>query len=95
MKHLLPSLLAALLCGALAPALAQDGQRHAPPPPPPPEAFTACQGKTEGDAVTIALPDGKTLDGTCRTIPTSSGSALAAMPNGHPGGHRPPPPPMS
>lgn len=94
MKHFPPSILAALLCGALMPAQAQDESRRAPPPPPP-EAFAACQGKAEGAAVTITLPDGKTLDGTCRTIATSSGSALAAMPSGRPGHRPPPPPPMS
>ncbi|MFT3777718.1 MAG: hypothetical protein QM772_05455 [Ottowia sp.] len=73
---------AALLCGALAPALAQQERRA--PPPPPPEAFAACQGKAEGAAVTITLPDGKTLDGTCRTVTTSSGTALAARPNRRP-----------
>ncbi len=78
-----PKLLAALLCGGLAAsgaALAQprDGQGR---PPLPPEAFTACQGRAEGAAVTITLPDGKTLSATCRAVPGASSTALAAMPD--------------
>lgn len=86
MSHLLaPPILAALLCGALVPALAQQDRRE--PLSPPPEAFTACQGKTEGAAVTLTMPDGKTFDGTCRTVTTSSGTALAARPNQPPRPH--------
>lgn len=96
MPTLRNTFLAVLLCSALAVACAvpaQPNERGAPPSPPP-EAFAACQGKAEGAAVTITLPDGKTMDGACRTITTASGTALAARPNrpeGHPG-HRPPPP---
>jgi len=84
-------LYAAALCAA--PALAQPAgapHDHREPPAPPPEAFTLCKDKTEGASVTITTPDGKTMAGTCRTIRTDNGSALAAMPNGRPG-HRPPP----
>lgn len=82
---------ALLLCASLAAsgaALAQprDGQGR---PPLPPDAFTACQNKAEGAAVTITMPDGKTLSATCRAVPGASGSALAAMPD------QPPPRPRS
>lgn len=98
MQHPFTRLLAtAALCTALCaalgtlPAMAQPRAPHdGQPPAPPPEAFTACQGQAEGAAVTITLPDGKTLEGTCRTITTASGTALAARPNGRPDG--PPPP---
>ena len=90
MTSIYSKLLAALLCGGLAAAGAAQAQprdgRAAPPLPH--EAFTACQGKAEGATVTITLPDGKTLPGTCRAVPAASGSALAAMPD------QPPPPPQ-
>jgi len=77
-----PKLLAAVLCGGLAAggALAQPRDGHGGPPLPP-EAFATCQGKAEGTAVTITLPDGQTLAGTCRAVPTASGTALAALPD--------------
>lgn len=68
---------------ATAPASAQD----APPPGPPPEAIAACSGKAEGDAVTVTLPDGKSLAATCRTMRDGQ---LAARPDHPPGGHPPP-----
>ncbi|MFT3814384.1 MAG: hypothetical protein QM740_13560 [Acidovorax sp.] len=46
----------------------------------PPEAYTACQGKAEGASVTITLPDGKTMDGTCKAVD----GKLAALPSGAP-----------
>ena len=52
------------------------------PPAPPPEAYAACKGKTEGAGVTLTMPDGKSLAGTCRTM----GGTLVAMPAGGPGG---------
>jgi len=68
-------------------AQAQPQGRQGPPAPPP-EAYAACQGKAEGASVTLTLPDGKTLEGTCRTM----NGALVAMPAGHPGGAGGPPP---
>ncbi|MFN4119190.1 hypothetical protein [Acidovorax sp.] len=68
------------LCGFMTAGFAQQGRPT--PPSPPPEAYTACQGKSEGDTVTLTLPDGKALEGTCRTI----NGALAAAPAGRPGG---------
>jgi hypothetical protein len=50
------------------------------PPAPPPEAYAACKGKTEGSAVALTMPDGKTLAGTCRTI----NGTLVATPAGGP-----------
>jgi len=74
--------LAALLAAAsAAPALAQPQGRQGPPTPPP-EAYAACKGKTEGASVTLTLPDGKSLAGTCRTMD----GTLVAMPAGGPGG---------
>ncbi|MFT4241736.1 MAG: hypothetical protein QM569_05565 [Acidovorax sp.] len=96
MPALRHTFIAALLCSAVATpiaALAQPNGRGAPPAPPP-EAFTACQGKAEGTAVTMTMPDGKTLTGTCRSTATGSGTTLAARPDGQPG-HRPPPPPSN
>lgn len=44
------------------------------PPGPPPEFFSACQGKKEGDAVTVNGPRGQ-MKGTCRLMfaPTQQG----------------------
>ncbi|GKT26467.1 hypothetical protein [Acidovorax sp. SUPP3334] len=59
------------------------------PPGPPPEAYTACKGLAEGASVTLTMPDGKTLHGTCRTM----NGTLVAMPAGGPphGAGGPPP----
>jgi hypothetical protein len=63
------------------------GERREPPP----EAFTACQGKSEGDAVEVTTPDGKTLKAVCRQL----NSKLAALPqmggSGRAPGNGPPP----
>ncbi|WCM86793.1 hypothetical protein [Acidovorax sp. NCPPB 3576] len=69
-------------------ALAQGGP-NGQPPGPPPEAYTACKGQTEGASVTLTMPDGKTLPGTCRTM----NGTLVAMPAGGPppGAGGPPP----
>lgn len=76
--------LAAFTCGALA-----QGAPGGQPPGPPPEAYTACKGQTEGASVTLTMPDGKTLSGTCRTM----NGTLVAMPAGGPppGAGGPPP----
>lgn len=42
-----------------------SAQRPGRPMGPPPEAFTACEGKAAGDAVSITLPDGRVVTGTC------------------------------
>lgn len=80
----------ALTAGLLALAgLAQaQPQGRQGPPAPPPEAYAACQGQTEGASVTLTLPDGKALQGTCRTM----NGTLVAMPAGGPGGAGGPPP---
>ena len=47
-----------------------------PPPPgmgerpngPPPEAFTACDGKKAGDAVTVATPHGDQIQAVCEIL---------------------------
>ena len=83
-EHPLPAriALATLLCAMFAASAAAQPQGHQGPPPPPPEAYAACKGKAEGDAVTLTMPDGKTMQGTCRTM----GGTLVAMPAGGPGG---------
>jgi hypothetical protein len=69
----------------MAPACAQtppQGQPPSPPSPnsPPPEAYAACKGQSEGVTVTLAMPDGKKLSGTCRKI----NGTLVATPAGGP-----------
>jgi hypothetical protein len=72
------------------PAFGQDMSSGNPPPPPdgsssgsghprqpPAEAFTACNGKSAGDSVTITTPDGRSLTGTC----VKFGDRLAARPS--------------
>lgn len=46
---------------------------------PPPEAFTACEGKAEGDSVTFKGMRGETLKATCALI----NDELVAVPEGH------------
>lgn len=46
------------------------------PKTPPAEAFTACADKKAGDAVTVALPDGRTVQAVCQTL----NGQLAARP---------------
>ena len=75
------ALAAVLAATSTAPALAQAQGRQGPPAPPP-EAYAACKGKTEGASVTLTMPDGKSLAGTCRTMD----GTLVAMPAGGPGG---------
>ena len=40
----------------------QQGRRHQGPPP---EAYTACEGKSEGDTAEFVSPRGDTVTGTC------------------------------
>ncbi len=46
---------------------------------PPPEAIEACEGKSEGEAVTFETRHGHTLSATCQTIENQ----LAAVPEKH------------
>lgn len=39
-----------------------SGRRHHGPPP---EAYTACEGKSEGDTAEFVSPHGDTVTGTC------------------------------
>lgn len=50
--------------GMLGQGKGQGGHR---PPGPPPEFLTACQGKKEGDTVTVNTPRG-VLEGSCRLM---------------------------
>ncbi|MCO5355854.1 hypothetical protein [Acidovorax kalamii] len=74
--------LALLALGANAVAAWAQPERGGTPPAPPPEAYAACKGKAEGASVTLTMPDGKSLTGTCRTM----NGTLVAMPAGGPGG---------
>ena len=51
---------------------------HGHPPGPPPEAVKACKGQAEGATVSFTLRDGRTLQGTCRTV---NGKLAATPPN--------------
>jgi len=71
-----------IACGALSnEAAAQDrgGRRHGPPP----EAYTACEGKSEGDAAEFESPRGNTVTGTCEY----EGDRLVLRPDNPPPGH--------
>ena len=46
---------------------------------PPPEALEACAGLISGDACTVSLPNGKTVNGTC--VPFPGGDKLACAPS--------------
>lgn len=74
--------LALLALGATTVAAWAQPERGGTPPTPPPEAYAACKGKAEGASVTLTMPDGKSLTGTCRTM----NGTLVAMPAGGPGG---------
>ena len=52
----------------------QGGQQGGPPA----EAYTACEGQTEGAIVSIKSPQGETLSATCTMI----NGKLAAVPEG-------------
>ena len=81
--HQIHTLLASLALISLTAATPSHAQpARGTPPAPPPEAYAACKGKTEGASVTLTMPDGKTLAGTCRTMD----GTLVAMPAGGPGG---------
>ncbi len=46
-------------------ACAQHGDRNGRRQGPPPEAYTACEGKSEGDTAEFESPRGDTVTGTC------------------------------
>ena len=61
----------------------QQGRRHQGPPP---EAYTACEGKSEGDTAEFESPHGDTVTGTCEM----EGDRLVLRPdNPPPHGGRP------
>ena len=61
----------------------QQGRRYQGPPP---EAYTACEGKSEGDAAEFESPHGDTVTGTCEM----EGDRLVMRPdNPPPHGGRP------
>lgn len=57
----------------------RHGERR---PGPPPEAYTACEGKTAGDAVEMEGPQGDTISGTC----IQEGDKLVLRPDNLKGG---------
>lgn len=80
---------AALLYAGIATAQPAPSEREGHQPPPlPREAYTVCQGLTEGAPVTLIMPDRQTLPGTCRTM---NGSLVALPAGGPPGAGGPPP----
>ena len=57
----------------------QGGRRHKGPPP---EAYTACEGKSEGDTAEFVSPRGDTVTGTCE----QEGDRLVLRPDNPPPG---------
>ncbi len=66
---------------------ADDSESHHPQPPA--AAFTACEGKSAGDQVSLTGPDGNSRSATCREVD----GKLAAMPKNMGKGGRPMGPP--
>ena len=76
------SIIALLFCTGAAIAQptppASQGERHGPPQ----EAFDACKGKKDGDAVEVKSPRGDMAKGTCRLV------MIPARPPGDAGSER-------
>ena len=51
---------------------------------PPQEAFTACEGKSEGDTASFEASNGETITGTCRQ--DRNGDSLLLIPDNAPQG---------
>ncbi|MGO4891306.1 hypothetical protein [Flavobacterium sp. W21_SRS_FM6] len=67
MKGLYPLILCCLLTTVSCSTMAEkDKQKRGHKPPP--EAFTACEGRVEGDSDSIETPRGDTLEATCKII---------------------------
>lgn len=62
-------------------AFAQRGGRHQGPPP---EAYTACEGKSEGDTAEFESPHGDIVTGTCE----QEGDRMVLRPDNPPPRHR-------
>lgn len=92
MRPLACLVFAGMVLGATSAMAESDSERRGPPPgghhQPPPEAFAACADQSEGAAVTMTMPDGKTMAATCAK--TSDGR-LAARPTNMPERKGPPP----
>lgn len=90
MKHVLGSFLVLIgLCTMLAAgscgAQKNDGDGNGPPDGKGkhemPQEFTdACSGKSEGDACTVSMKDGKEMTSTCQKGPHGDDDTLACMP---------------
>jgi len=68
-------------CVVVAAAFSQGGGRRAQGPPP--EAYTACEGKSEGDKAEFESPRGDTVTGTC--VQDRDGDQLVLHPDNPPG----------
>jgi len=77
MKKTIIALSALFITLATNPLFAESNERGHPPA----EAFEVCEGKSEGDTVTITTPEGDSIEGTCTAV---RGDELVAMPAGGP-----------
>jgi len=68
------------------PFFAQDGGRKHQGPPP--EAYTVCEGKSEGDTASFETPNGDTVTGIC--VLDRSGDRLVLRPDNPPPEHEKP-----
>lgn len=70
--------LSCALLGSTSVFAKQPQNQGGTPPQPPQEAFTACEGKSAGDSITITTPRGDTMQATCEDF----NGTLAARPSG-------------
>ena len=73
---------------------AMQGKNRGRPCGPPPEAYTACEGKSIGEAAQFVSPRGETVSGTCE----AEGDRLVLRPDRprrRPGGRHQGPPPQA
>ena len=78
MKKVIIALTSLVLAFSATQAFASGQERGKPPA----EAFEACEGKSEGDTVSITSPKGDSVEATCKTM--RGGDDLVAMPAGGP-----------
>ncbi|MCP5326478.1 MAG: hypothetical protein H7A09_09180 [Oceanospirillaceae bacterium] len=70
--------LTCVLFGSASAFAKQPQNQGGNPPQPPQEAFTACEGKSAGDSITITTPRGDSMQATCEDF----NGTLAARPSG-------------
>jgi len=78
MKKIIIALTSVVITFSAMQVFAEDHQRGKPPA----EAFEACEGKSEGDSVSITSPQGDSVEATCKKM--RGGDELIAMPAGGP-----------